>query len=117
MALHELCTNAAKYGAFSRPAGRVVIEWLLVVEGEQKRLLLTWRESGGPPVALPSRRGFGSRLIERGLAGELNGEVRLDFDPGGVVCAIDVPIPQHGLDGAEMLTIHREGEPAARAAG
>jgi two-component sensor histidine kinase len=117
MALHELCTNAAKYGAFSRPGGRVAIEWLLVVRGEQTRLRLTWRESGGPPVVLPSRRGFGSRLIERGLARELNGEVRLDYDPGGVVCTIDVPIPQHGGAEPELLTMDGEGEPAARAAG
>jgi two-component sensor histidine kinase len=117
MALHELCTNAAKYGAFSRLGGRVAIDWLLVVKGEEKRLRLTWRESGGPPVAPPSRRGFGSRLIERGLARELNGEVRLDYDPGGVVCTADVPVPRHGGAGPELLTLNGDGEPAARAAG
>jgi two-component sensor histidine kinase len=117
MALHELCTNAAKYGAFSRSGGRVAIEWLLVVKGEQTRLRFTWRESGGPPVVLPSRRGFGSRLIERGLARELNGEVKLDYDPGGVACTIDVPIPQHGGAEPELLTMDGDGGPAAEAAG
>ena len=92
MALHELCNNAAKYGAFSTAGGRVSIEWLLVVQNGLRRLHLTWRESGGPTVVPPTRRGFGTRLIERALAGELQSEIRLDFDPGGVVCTIDVPI-------------------------
>jgi two-component sensor histidine kinase len=93
MALHELCTNAAKYGAFSTREGQVAVEWLVVFEGERPRLRLTWRERGGPPVRLPARRGFGSRLIERGLAGELGGEVHLRFEPDGVVCMLDAPIP------------------------
>ena len=62
--------------------------------GDQLRLC--WRESGGPPVTLPSHRGYGSRLIERGLAQELNGEVRLDYEPAGVVCEIVMPATQGG---------------------
>jgi two-component sensor histidine kinase len=94
MAMHELCTNAAKYGGFSTAGGRVSVEWLPVVEGADRRLHLTWRETGGPAVALPQRRGFGTRLIEQGLARELNGEVRINYDPGGVICTLDVPISE-----------------------
>ena len=93
LALHELCTNAAKYGGFSKAGGRVSVEWLLVMAGSDRRLHMTWRESGGPIVELPTRRGFGSRLIQQGLARELNGEIRVDYDPAGVVCTVDVPIP------------------------
>ncbi len=75
LALHELATNAAKYGALSRPAGRVELRW--EVQGEQ--LHLSWRETGGPPVVAPSRRGFGSRLLEDVLASDLDGQSRLEF--------------------------------------
>ncbi len=57
---------------------------------------LRWQESGGPPVTPPGRKGFGSRLIERGLAQELSGEVRLDYEPAGVVCEIVMPVSQRG---------------------
>ena len=90
MAVHELATNAVKYGALSTPAGQVDIAWT----AEDGRLLWTWRESGGPPVAAPARRGFGSRMIERGLAAELRGEARLDFPPGGLVCTLSAPLPE-----------------------
>lgn len=85
MALHELATNAAKYGALSAEAGRVEVIW----ENRQDQLRMTWRESGGPPVTPPRRRGFGSRLIERGLRHELGADATLDFQPGGMVCVID----------------------------
>jgi len=116
MALHELCTNAAKYGGFSTAGGRVSVEWLLVVEGSDRRLRLTWRETGGPAVELPKRRGFGSRLIQRSLARELNGEVRLDYDPGGVVCTVDVPIPAEDEMPTPTLSLGEDGEQPARAA-
>ncbi|THD64281.1 HWE histidine kinase domain-containing protein [Phenylobacterium sp.] len=89
IALHELATNALKYGAWSVAAGRVVIAWS---RAEGERLHLEWRETGGPPVAAPTARGFGSRLIERGLAAELSGEVRLVFDPAGLICRVDAPL-------------------------
>jgi PAS domain S-box-containing protein len=88
LALHELATNAAKYGALSVPDGRVAVCWQ-VGEG---RLLLAWRESGGPAVTAPATRGFGSRMLERGLAAELGGSVRIDFRPEGVVCTIEAPL-------------------------
>jgi PAS domain S-box-containing protein len=84
MALHELGTNAAKYGALAAEGGRVSIAW--TADGE--RLRLEWRERGGPPVAEPTRRGFGSRLIERGLEADLGGAAALHFEPAGLRCEI-----------------------------
>jgi two-component sensor histidine kinase len=88
MALHELGTNASKYGALSTDGGRVSIGWTR--DGD--RLHLVWRESGGPPVEPPSRRGFGSRLIERGLAADLGGTAALSFDPDGLRCDIQASL-------------------------
>jgi len=85
MALHELGTNATKYGALSVDGGRVSIGW--TQKGD--RFHLVWRESGGPPVEAPGRRGFGSRLIERGLAADLGGAATLSFDPAGLRCDIE----------------------------
>ena len=94
MALHELATNAVKYGALSNEFGRVRIEWEVVPgQREYKReLKLRWTETGGPRVERPTQRGFGSRLIERGLKQDLGGEVVLDFAPGGVICTIQAPL-------------------------
>ena len=89
MALHELCTNAMKYGALSNKVGRVDVEWS---QTAGPRLKLAWRESGGPSVSPPRRRGFGSRLLERSLASDLDGEVHLAFEPSGLVCMIDAPL-------------------------
>ena len=88
MALNELGTNALKYGALSTERGAVTVRW---TTGDG-RFRLRWEETDGPAVAEPSRRGFGSRMIERGLAAELQGEVRIDWRPEGVVCTIDAPI-------------------------
>ncbi|MBC2776550.1 PAS domain-containing sensor histidine kinase [Parasphingopyxis marina] len=97
MAVHELATNAAKYGALSNPDGTVTIGWH--VEGD--RLRIDWRESGGPKVEKPTRKGFGTRMIERALAADLGGEIRLDFAPEGLCCSIDVPLPGMDMDTAE----------------
>lgn len=90
MAFHELGTNAMKYGALSNAAGRINIQW--AVDGEGRDLVIEWRESGGPPVATPTRRGFGSRLIEQGLKREMGGEADLGFLPGGLCCHIRLPL-------------------------
>lgn len=84
MAFHELATNAAKYGAFSIPDGRVRVHWAIDNGKGARRLQLEWRERDGPTVAPPTRRGLGSRLIERGLAHQLNGDAKLLFEGAGV---------------------------------
>jgi two-component sensor histidine kinase len=92
LVLHELATNAAKYGAFSVPAGRVEIVWARRGEAAQCRLILDWSEHDGPPVREPERRGFGRSLIERSIAYELDGSAELTFAPAGVRCRIEVPL-------------------------
>ncbi|HEV7372318.1 PAS domain S-box protein [Arenibaculum sp.] len=89
MVLHELATNAAKYGAFSAPSGHVHLEWSLPAGG---RLVLLWTETGGPPVRQPSRRGFGTGAVERVVRGQLGGQLSLDWRAEGLVCEIDVPL-------------------------
>ncbi|WP_181706278.1 sensor histidine kinase [Chthonobacter rhizosphaerae] len=93
MALHELATNAVKYGALSEPEGRVAIDWRVDGRADGRYLIFRWRESGGPPVTPPTRRGFGSRLIEQGLSRELGGAVKILFEREGLVCTIDAPLP------------------------
>jgi len=85
VALHELATNAAKYGALSVPEGHVQVEWSRASDG---RLVLGWTESGGPPVKRPTRPGFGTHVIERMIRGQLNGEMRFDWHVKGLVCEI-----------------------------
>jgi two-component sensor histidine kinase len=93
MVFNELATNASKHGALSNEAaGRIDIGWKIEPTPEGNRMRLRWHEIGGPPVSPPTHRGFGSRLIERGLAQELDGEARLDYAPGGVTCEIVMPI-------------------------
>jgi two-component sensor histidine kinase len=89
LAVHELGTNAAKYGALSNGHGRVAIRW----RSTGDRLSLVWQEVGGPPVSPPTKRGFGTRMIERSLASELDGEVSIRFEPGGLVCTVDARLP------------------------
>jgi len=88
LAMHELATNAVKYGALSTPAGRVAVRWT----AEGGLLRLTWRETDGPPVSGPIQRGFGARLLEQGLAGELGGAVTLDFRLEGLVCMVEAAL-------------------------
>ncbi|WP_414471343.1 sensor histidine kinase [Microvirga sp. M2] len=92
MALHELATNAVKYGALSNKAGTVQVLWTVQNGAAPPRLSLRWTETGGPPVVAPRRRGFGSRLIERSLAQDLDGHVEIAFPPTGVVCTVDAPV-------------------------
>ncbi len=92
MALGELATNAAKYGALSAEEGQVSVSWEILASDSEPRLRLVWQERGGPSVSPPSRRGFGSRLIERGLSHELGGSARLAFDTAGASCEIEFPL-------------------------
>ncbi len=86
MALHELGTNAAKYGALSNAEGRVTVNWQ--VSEARDALTLEWRESGGPPVRAPTRRGFGSRLLGQGLAIDLGSAAETTYEAGGLICLI-----------------------------
>jgi PAS domain S-box-containing protein len=88
LALHELATNAAKYGALSLPAGWVRVDW----SGEGGLLELTWREGGGPPVTVPTRRGFGTTILAHSLGGSLGGFVEMDWAPEGVTARLVLPL-------------------------
>ncbi|WP_177178015.1 PAS domain-containing protein [Citreimonas salinaria] len=99
MALHELATNAAKYGALSNESGSIEIIWRLAGNASKRRLILTWTESGGPPVVSPSRTGFGSRLVQQVLAAELGGKVEVAYEASGIVCKIDAPMPDNQTEG------------------
>ncbi len=107
MGAHELATNAVKYGALSNETGKVTVRWSL--EGD--RLRLDWQERGGPQVTPPATRGFGSRLLERGLAHELAGQVVMDFLPAGLACRIEAPFqPETDEDAAGALPMAAAGE-------
>jgi PAS domain S-box-containing protein len=93
MVVHELATNALKYGALSVPGGAVTIDWAVEPRGQEPPILrLQWLERGGPPVRAPRRRGFGSRLILRGIATDLDGQAWLDFEPLGLRARMEFPI-------------------------
>ena len=98
IAFNELGTNAVKYGAFANGTGSILISWTIEPTPEGNRLILHWQEKNGPPVKPPSRKGFGSRVIERGLAHELGGTVDVDYREEGLACTIDIPAPRDGRD-------------------
>jgi two-component sensor histidine kinase len=89
MIIHEIATNAAKYGALSNESGTVVLDWSVVNDNPARRLKLTWTETGGPHVVAPVQRGFGSRLIERSARDQLGGDATVDFLARGVVCTVN----------------------------
>jgi two-component sensor histidine kinase len=93
MIVHEIATNAAKYGALSNDSGTVRLDWEIIAENGKPKLRFIWAEAGGPHVTAPVQRGFGSRLIERSARDQLGGEATVDFLPRGVVytvtCALD----------------------------
>jgi two-component sensor histidine kinase len=89
VALHELATNAAKYGALSDGEGRVEVAWSCATDGQ---LSLRWIERGGPPVKTPTRHGFGTRIVGRIIREQSKGEMRVDFNPVGFECEIVLPI-------------------------
>jgi two-component sensor histidine kinase len=93
LGLHELTTNASKYGALSAPAGRIEVRWQIERRPSQRPLLrIEWRERDGPPVRAPERQGFGTRFIMGSVASELQGHAKLDYDPAGVVCTMEIPL-------------------------
>jgi two-component sensor histidine kinase len=97
LATHELATNAAKYGAFSKEGGSVHVDWTFE-EAESPTLLFNWREMGGPKVKKPTRQGFGQQTLRRGLASAIDGSVELNFEPTGLACRISAPhTPRLGL--------------------
>jgi two-component sensor histidine kinase/PAS domain-containing protein len=92
MAFHELATNAGKYGSLSQESGKLSVEWSLEDKENGRRLRVHWRESDGPPVTPPTRTGFGSRLLDNVIGGQLRGRVRLNFEPSGLVCDIEASL-------------------------
>jgi two-component sensor histidine kinase len=93
MAIHELATNAAKYGALSTNAGSVDIAW--DVDSQHNHLRICWTESGGPTMSAPESSGFGRLLLERALPSDLGGDVQLDFAQDGLKCVIAIPLDEH----------------------
>jgi two-component sensor histidine kinase len=91
MAFHELATNAAKFGALSVPNGRLEVCWTVDRSVSPARVELVWKEEGGPPVQPPLRKGFGTRLVQQGVARELDGEVDLRYEPTGFTGTIRLP--------------------------
>jgi two-component sensor histidine kinase len=89
MIVHEIATNAAKYGALSNESGTVTLDWAIAADNPVRRLKLMWTETGGPHVAAPVQRGFGSRLIERSARDQLGGDATVDFLPHGVVYTVN----------------------------
>jgi two-component sensor histidine kinase/CHASE1-domain containing sensor protein len=93
MAFHELATNAARHGALSSTTGKVEVSWSVSSSADARHLRIIWKESGGPTVHEPRRRGFGSRLIEQGLKHDLHGEAKLSFESSGLKCVIEAVLP------------------------
>lgn len=100
MVFHELATNAAKYGALSTPGGVLHVSWSLGVGRRGPELRLSWVEAGGPPVVEPARRGFGWRMVQGSVVGELGGEAELDFAPEGFRCRLSAPLATAVTDAA-----------------
>jgi two-component sensor histidine kinase len=105
LALHELATNAAKYGAFSVERGKVAISWSVTNKGKYNAVTFRWRESGGPPVVAPKHRGFGTTLLEA-----IGAEIRLQFARTGLSCEIEVPL---GEAEAGSMSLPAMGDVAA----
>jgi len=100
LALHELATNAVKYGALAQPTGKLEVRWELRAKKPTSEVALEWRESGvSIPAGLPKRKGYGSELIERALPYQLRAKTRLEFGSDGVRCAIRVPVSGELIDG------------------
>lgn len=99
MALHELCTNAAKYGALAKQEGTILITWF-IDSGEAPTLVFRWEEQDGPAVKPPEKSGFGSEMIQRALASQIGATIELDYNPTGVKCRVRAPIAKLSEEGA-----------------
>jgi PAS domain S-box-containing protein len=97
MAIHELTTNAAKYGALSVYGGRLNVAWTVIIDATRRTLNIDWVESGGPPVVAPVRHGFGSRLLEFVLPGQVQAKTKIDYRPEGVRVSCVVPLPADSI--------------------
>ncbi|WP_419695570.1 HWE histidine kinase domain-containing protein [Mesorhizobium muleiense] len=104
LAVHELATNAAKYGALSNDCGRVSISWKIGRPGSDEEFRFVWQEQKGPAVAKPKGRGFGSRLIEKVLAGEFHGKVHVHYAPEGLRCELSTTMINIRIEAAESET-------------
>ena len=103
MALHELATNAAKYGALSNDRGHVRVQWRQLNNGSHQEFRLNWTEAEGPPVTTPTRRGFGSRMIEQALASYFNGSAELAYEPSGLIFELKAPLADLSQDDDGLL--------------
>jgi two-component sensor histidine kinase len=92
LALHELGANARTHGSLSVAEGRLDVRWSVEHDGDARTLVLSWVESGGPPVTRPSSPGFGMQLVARGIKHTLRGEVRHSLEPSGATCVIRLPL-------------------------
>ena len=104
LAIHELATNAVKYGALSTKTGHIDVSWQIGAPGSTELFRLSWIERGGPEVKKPERRGFGSTLVERALAQDFRGTVALDFNPLGVRCELTSEMRNLEIDLQDDLT-------------
>lgn len=116
LAMHELATNSVKYGALSSSAGKISVVWAYEPDGGTPRLALTWKETGGPPVKPPERKGFGHFVMERMAAQSLDGEVNIQFLPGGLVWKISMPASNIVNDPKSAVAATRASGVAASAA-
>jgi two-component sensor histidine kinase len=92
MAIHELTSNAVKHGALREAEGRLTVRWHKVARDAQENFCFVWNEHDGPPVSLPTREGFGCRLLRRLLKEQIGGDVRIDYDPDGLRVTADIPL-------------------------
>ena len=113
MVLHELTTNAAKYGGFSTRSGGVLLKWWWLRNGSRGRLAIEWQEVGGPPVADPSRSGYGTSIVRELIPFELGGTVDLAFASDGLRCRIEISAdwvdgdnPSEGLDTRSVVPLN-----------
>jgi len=97
LAFHELATNAIKYGALSNEKGRIAILWHIAPAERGRRFIMTWTESGGPPVCRPTAEGFGARVVRQSVARENNNKIEIEYAPGGLICRFEFDLPRKGV--------------------